>query len=93
MFANWPNKAVVSSRVNPTALATGATNFIDSVNLSRFNAVVVNEAAITSATFLVKEASKLKALSVVPATCAELDKDSPVAAAKSSVDFVVFQIQ
>ena len=40
----------VSSRVNPVALATGATNFIDSLNFSKFKAEFVKATAIVSVT-------------------------------------------
>ena len=50
LFAKIANCADVSSIVNPAALATGATNFIDCVNLSKFNAELVKAAPIISTT-------------------------------------------
>ena len=71
--------AAVCSNVMPEAFATGATYFIASANLSRFNAELVNDAAITSTTRLDSEASIPKPLIVAPATSADLAKSSPVA--------------
>ena len=77
--------ADVSSKVKPADLAIGATNFIDCVNLSKFNAELVKEAPIISATLPACEASIPKALRTEPAVSAEEASDSPVPAARAKV--------
>ena len=78
-LASVPSIAVVSSMLTPAALATGATYFIASAKLSISIAVELNDAAITSVTIPVCEASSPNARKVLPATSAARARSVSVA--------------
>ena len=92
LFANTANIADVCSNDIPALFATGATNFIDSANVSISNADELNDNAITSVTRLVWLASNPNARNVDPATSAERAKSLPEACANASVACVTFVI-
>src|SRR6056300_1711036 len=82
---NEPNKAVVSSTVNPIADAAGATLDIAELNLSISNDELLNDLAITSTNLWVSVTSNPKPLKVEPTIDAAFAKSVPAAAANCNV--------
>ena len=79
LLASVANIAVVSSKLTPVAFATGATNFIASLNLSRSKAELLKLEAITSVTLSVSVAFNPNARNVEPATSALSARSDPEA--------------
>ena len=90
--ANTPNNAVVFSILTPVALEVGATSFKDSVKPSKFNAEDAVLKERTSTTLCVSVVSNPKALTVLPANIAALDKSTSNDDAKSKIAGVEFSI-
>ena len=91
-LASVPSIAVVSSRLTPAAFATGATNFIASLNVDMSNADVLKLDAITSVTRDVSSASSPNPRNVAPATSALVARSEPLAFARFNVLSVTFVI-
>ena len=92
LLARTPNNAVVSSKLNPNSLATGATLPIDPANFSRSNADAPNAVAMTSATFPASSASNPNWLMVLTTVSAVGPRSFPNAWANANVESVALTI-